>query len=75
MPIRSYLEGEYFEPELIETMNRALADACKTLGLKLQQDAAVQLLARRIIDQAREGIHDSDLLKAAALKGLGELKR
>ena len=71
MPIRPFLAGEYFEPELIETMSQALADACTTLGLKDKEDAAVRLLAIRIIEEAREGIHDRVLLKAAALEGLG----
>ena len=71
MPIRPFLEGEFFDPDLIETMSQALADACKTLGLKDKDDAAVRLLALRIIASAREGIHDQELLKAAALKGLG----
>ena len=71
MPIRPYLEGEYFEPELIETMSQALADACTSLGLQDRRDAAVRLLALRIIEEARAGVHDRALLKAAALKGLG----
>ena len=76
MPIRPFLEGEFFEQELIDTMGLALADACRELGLKDKEDAAVQLLAKRIIDEAKQGIHDRALLKAAALKGLGPaLKR
>lgn len=71
MPIRPYLEDEFFDPELIETMSRALADTCMTLGLKDRQDAAVRLLAMRIIKAARDGVHDLALLKAAALEGLG----
>ena len=71
MPIRPYLEGKFFDPELIETMSHALADACATLGLKDREDAAVRLLAMRIIQAARDGIHDRALLKAAALEGLG----
>jgi hypothetical protein len=39
--------------------------------LKDKEDAAVRLLAKRIIDEAKQGIHDRALLKAAALKGLG----
>lgn len=71
MPIRPYLEGEFFDPELIDTMSRALADACTTLGLKDREDAAVRLLAMRIIKEARGGVHDRVSLKAAALQGLG----
>jgi|SRR5690348_6227051 len=71
VPIRPFLDGEYFEQELIDTMSQALADACTTLGLKDKHDAAVGLLAKRIIEEARAGVHDRELLKAAAIKGLG----
>jgi len=70
MPIRPFLDGEFFAPELIDTMSQALADACKTLGLVDKEDAAVRLLALRIIAQARHGVHDRALLEAAALEGL-----
>ena len=71
MPIRPFLDGDVFEQEVIDVMTAALADACRELGLKDKEDAAVRLLARRIIDQARQGIHDPGLLRAAALEGLG----
>jgi hypothetical protein len=71
VPIRPFLDGEFFEQESIDTMSQALADACATLGLKDKQDAAVGLLARRIVDEARAGVRDRSLLKAAAIKGLG----
>jgi hypothetical protein len=71
VPIRPFLEGEAFDPEVIEAMSEALADACTTLGLKDKEDAAVRLLAMRMIAQARAGVHDRALLKAAALEGLG----
>ena len=69
MPIRAFLDGEAFDPETIETMSAALADACHALGLKAKHDAVTRLLAMRIIDLARDGIHDRALLTAAALKG------
>ena len=75
MPIRPYLEGEAFEQELIETMGQALADACTALGLKNKDDAAVRLLAMRIIAEAKEGIHDRALLTAAALKGFAPVAK
>jgi urease gamma subunit len=56
-------------------MSKALAEACQELGLKDKEDAAVQLLAKRIIDRAREGIHDQALLKAAAIQGLGPARK
>lgn len=75
MPIRPFLEGDVFEQELIDAMSKALAEACGELGLKDKEDVAVRLLALRIIDAARDGIHDPPLLKAAALKGLGHTRK
>jgi hypothetical protein len=74
VPIRTFLEGEFFEPELITTMSKALADACSTLGLNDKDDAVVRLLAMRIIELARSGVHERTLLKAAALDGLASFK-
>ena len=71
MPIRSFIDSEYFEQELIGTMSEALADACAALGLKDKDDAAVRFLAKRIVEEARAGVHERSLLKAAAIKGLG----
>jgi hypothetical protein len=70
VPIRSFLDGQFFAPELIEAMGQALVDACKELGLKPKTDAAVRLVAMRIIKEARAGVCDRERLKAAALDGL-----
>ena len=70
MPIRPFLEGD-FDPELIEAMSQALVAACQRLGLLPKEDAATRLLALRIVEAAREGVDDAELLTAAALKGLG----
>ena len=75
MPIGPYLDGEGFDSETIGTMGQALADACTMLGLKDKEDAAVRLLAMRIIAQARAGTRDRALLKAAALQGLAPAYR
>jgi len=71
VPIRPFIEGEFFDPELIETMSQALADACAALGLNVTEDAAVRLVAVCIIEEARAGVHDRALLTAAALRALG----
>jgi hypothetical protein len=75
VPIRPFLEGDVFEQEMIDVMSKARAGACRELGLQDKEDAAVRLLARRIIDQAKQGIHDPALLQAAALDGLGAQRR
>ena len=69
VPIQPFLDRELFEQALIDTMGQALADACRELGLQDKEDAAVRLLAMRIIEQAKQGVHGRDLLKAAALRG------
>ena len=75
MPIRTFVEGAVFEQELIDTMSAALADVCRELGLNDKEDTAVRLLALRIINKAQQGIHDRELLKAAALDGLRIARR
>jgi hypothetical protein len=69
MPIRPYLEGRAFDPETIAIMASAFADACQLLGLKDKEDAAVRILAVRIINQAENGIRDPELLKLGAVRG------
>jgi hypothetical protein len=70
MPVRPFLEDGFFEQELIDTMSEALAGACRELGVTAKDDPEVRLLAKRIIELAKEGIHESALLKAAAVKAL-----
>jgi hypothetical protein len=70
LPIRPFLDRDVFEQETIDVMSAALTDACRELGLNVKDDAAVRLLALRIINEAQQGIHDRALLKAAALRGL-----
>jgi hypothetical protein len=45
-----------------------LAGACWALGLKLKVDPTARLNATRIIERAREGEHNHERLRAAALK-------
>ena len=62
MPIRRYLEDHAsFEPEAIETMSRALEEACKALHI----DGEIkdrEVVAARIIDLARNGLLDAKAL-------------
>jgi hypothetical protein len=45
------------------------------LASNKKDDPVVRVLAKRIIEKAREGIHDAALLKAAALDGLGATRQ
>jgi hypothetical protein len=69
--LRHPVDRDPFDSELIETMSVALDDACATLGLTSTMNAAVALLAVRIIAGARQGLRDAASLKAPALKDLG----
>jgi len=75
MPIGPYLEGEMFEPETVDAMAKALAAACEALGVRDKENVLVRLLAERIIDEAKQGIHSYELLKAAALRGLAPARQ
>ena len=55
-------------------MSQALADARDFPGLNDKEDAAVGLLALRIIERAGKGVHERTLLTAAALEGLSSFQ-
>ena len=68
MPIRKFIEDQSFDPEQIDSMSRALFEACETLGFRVGDDDITRRIAKRIIEVAREGERDTERLKAAALK-------
>jgi len=70
MPIRPYLSGQPFEPEIIAVMSSALESVCKALGLSIVDDPATRLVAQKIIELAQRGIRDVAILSAAALQEL-----
>ena len=72
MPIRPFLSGQPFDPELIATMSAALENACAALGLSMVDDAATRLVAQKIIQLTQGGMRDAAALCEATLK---EFKR
>jgi hypothetical protein len=68
MPIRPYLAGEAFEPELILQMSLALESVCETLELSFIDDPATRLVASKIIELAQRGVHDAPTLSAMTLR-------
>ena len=68
MSIRPFLSGQAFDPETIDKMSEALQSVCDTLSLKMVDDAATRLVARKIIELARRGVRDATALRAMALK-------
>lgn len=71
MPIRRFLAGQAFEPELIEHMSTALIRVCEALQLQMIDDAATRMVARTIIDLAERGVRDAESLIAMTLREFG----
>ncbi len=55
MPIRPLLQGGSFSPEDVTSLVAAFEDTLSALGLVDRKDPAVLMVARRIIDLARDG--------------------
>jgi hypothetical protein len=67
MPIRPFLAGQAFGPEIIRQMSLALERVCEKLGLNLTDDPAT-LIAGKIIELAQRGVRDATTLSAMTLK-------
>jgi len=59
MPI-SFLVGQAFEPEIIETMSAAYVATCGALHLKVGDE--------KVINLAQRGVRDPDMLRTMTLK-------
>ena len=68
MPIRPFLAGQAFEPDVIRSMSSALESVCDTLRLKMVDDAATRLVAQKIIELAQRGIIDTATLTKLTLQ-------
>jgi hypothetical protein len=68
MPIRSYLNGKIFDPELIAEMSIALERVCGVLQLELVDDRLTRFVAEKIIQFAQYGVRDADTLRLMTLK-------
>jgi hypothetical protein len=62
MPIRPFLAGQAFEPEVIREMSFALERVCGELNLALTDDPATRLVASKIIELAQRGVRDAPTL-------------
>ena len=67
MPIRPFLAGQAFDPEVVATMSAALEHVCEKLGLHIVDDPATRHVAQKIIELAQRGIRDVAMLTTAAL--------
>jgi hypothetical protein len=70
VPITIFLEGQQFDPETKRVMGVAFEMACIALGLRDKGDLANNVVAKRIIELAKAGERNPDLLCERALNDL-----
>jgi hypothetical protein len=70
MPIRPFLAGQTFEPELIRQMSLALETVCEKFGMKLTDEPATRVVASKIIELAQRGVRDAPTLSEMTLQEL-----
>src|SRR3979490_318083 len=68
MPIRPYLGGAAFGPEMITAMSAALDEACRRLEAEPRPGLMKDVLAGRIIELVRQGERDPKKLSAGRLR-------
>jgi len=62
MPITPFLDGNTFDPETKRIMGIAFEMTCTALGLTDRGDPANGIVAKRIIELAKAGERNPDLL-------------
>src|SRR5262249_34836821 len=72
MPIRPFLNGEQFDPETVRILGVALEQVCIALRTGDCDDDVKQAIANKIIEHAKTGERNPDLLCERALKGIRE---
>jgi hypothetical protein len=70
MPIRPFLAGQPFEPELIRQMSLALETVCGKFGMELADNPATRVVASKIIELAQRGVRDAPRISEMTLKEL-----
>ena len=70
MPIRGFLTGQAFEPEVVRQMSLALETICGKFGMTLADDPATRIVALKIIELAQRGVRDAPNLTEMTLKEL-----
>ena len=60
MPIRAYLDREHLDPETARILGVAFEIAC--IALRTEDDSVKQAIARKIIDLAKAGERNPDIL-------------
>jgi hypothetical protein len=67
MPITPYLDGQQFDPETKRVMGIAFEIARAALRLEDRSDPICSLVAHKIIELAKAGERDPDILSERAL--------
>jgi hypothetical protein len=75
MPIGPYLDGYRFDDETIRVMGIAFEMARAALRVADREELLNEVMANRIIELAKAGERDADVLCEGALKGLRPLTR
>ena len=70
MPIRPFLAGRAFEPEVVAEMGIALERACRAMGLRDTDDQGTQLVAQKIIQRVERGVVGADKISSQAIQEL-----
>jgi hypothetical protein len=71
MPIRGFLSGQAFEPEVVRQMSLTLETVCARFGMKLTgDDPATRVVALKIIELAQRGVRDAPTLTEVTLQEL-----
>jgi hypothetical protein len=72
VPIQKLLQEQHFNPEDVARLVAAYESCLAKLGLTDRSDPMTHLVAKLIVNTAREGIRDSDALSAAVMKRLAK---
>jgi hypothetical protein len=70
MPIRPFLNGEYFDPETVRILGVAFAQLCIALRIGDCDDDVRQAIANKIIALAKNGERDPERLTEHVLKDI-----
>jgi hypothetical protein len=68
--VTPFLRRKGFDPEQVEAMGAAFANACEALGLANRLDPITVMVAKKIIELAQRGFRDSGDIELMALKEL-----
>src|SRR5262245_59264679 len=70
MPIRTFLRGQKFDEETMRRLGLAFELVCIALGTGGPDDHVKQAIANKIIDLAKDGQHNPEVLCECALRDI-----